>query len=95
MELQKPMQTNFLLGTLQLTDQAQMVLKRVPYDLVARHAINEHGLITEPERRQNAMSMLTIGPIISRYKADPTNPRSKHVIVETDAVWGSTLISIE
>jgi hypothetical protein len=40
------MQTNFLLGTLQLTPEARMTLKRLPYDLVARHAINEHGLIT-------------------------------------------------
>lgn len=89
------MQTNFLLGTLQLTTQVQAVLKRVPYDLVARHAINEHGLITDAERRQNAMSMLTIGPITSRYKADPTDPRSPHVVIKTDAVWGSTLISLE
>ncbi len=89
------MQTNFLLGSLQLTTQARMVLKRLPYDLVARHAINEHGLISERERERNELSMKTIGPIVSRYKADPTNPKSKLVRIYTDATWGETLISIE
>lgn len=89
------MQTNFLLGQVQLTQQARMVLKRLPYDLVARHAINEHGTITSRERKRNALSMLTIGPIISRYRADPTNPDSPYVRIETDETWGSTTISIE
>lgn len=89
------MHTNFLLGTIQLTEPARMTLKRLPYDLVARHAINEHGLITKRERARNALSMQTYGPIISRYKADPTNPKSPYVIIETDATWGTTLISIE
>lgn len=89
------MQTNFLLGFLQITPQARMTLKRLPYDLVARHAINEHGAITTRERKQNALSMQTIGPIVSRYRADPTNPKSKYVRIETDDTWGTTLISIE
>lgn len=89
------MRTNFLLGTLQLTPQARMILKRLPYDLVARHAINEHGLITDAERVQNALSMMTLGPIVSRYRADPTNPKSKLIRVETLATWSETLISVE
>lgn len=89
------MQTNFLLGSLQLTQQARMTLKRLPYDLVARHAINEHGSITARERKQNAESMLTIGPIVSRYRADPTDPKSRYVLIETNATWETTLISIE
>ena len=89
------MQTNFLLGHLQLTQQARMTLKRLPYDLVARHAINEHGTITARERKRNALSMLTIGPIVSRYRADPTDPKSPYVRIETDETWGSTTISIE
>lgn len=89
------MQTNFLLGTLQLTTKARMILKRLPYDLVARHAINEHGTITSRERKRNALSMLTIGSIVSRYRADPTNPKSPYVRIETSADWGETVISIE
>ena len=89
------MQTNFLLGTVQLTDQARAVLKRLPLDLVARHAINEHGYITLRERRQNALSMLIIGPIISRYKADPTDPSSPYIRVETTEKWDETIISVE
>jgi hypothetical protein len=89
------MQTNFLLGTLQMTPEARMALKRVPYDLVARHAINEHGAISTRQRKINAMSMLTIGPIKSRYRADPTDPRSKYVVIATDETWSSTLIHLE
>lgn len=88
------MQTNFLLGSLQLTEQARMILKRLPYDLVARHAVNDHGMITSRERKRNAESMLTIGPIISRYRADPTDPKSKYIVVETDATWSTTTISV-
>lgn len=89
------MQTNFLLGSLQITQQARMELKRLPYDLVARHAINEHGIITKSEQRRNAISMQTIGPLRSRYMVDPTNPKSKFVLIETSATWGETVISLE
>ena len=95
MEDRKLVHTNFLLGSLQLTAQARMVLKRLPYDLICRHAINEHGLITEDERRRNAHAMRVLGPIISRYKADPTDPDSRHVVITTEACWGETLIDIE
>ena len=79
------MQTNFLLGLIQLTEPARMTLKRLPYDLVARHAINDHGTISKRQREQNALSMQVIGPIVSRYRADPTDPRSPYVRIETDA----------
>lgn len=89
------MQTNFLLGALRMTPEARMVLKRVPYDLVARHAINEYGYISPAQRKINALSMMTIGPITSRYKADPTNPCTKYIVVCTDETWGSTVIDLE
>jgi hypothetical protein len=89
------MQTNFLLGSLQITQKARALLKRVPYDLVARHAVNEHGIITKSELRQNELSMQCIGPIRSRYRADPTNPRSKYILIDTAANWGETIISVE
>ena len=89
------MQTNFLLGALRMTPEARMELKRVPYDLVCRHAINEHGEITHAQRLINALSMKTIGPIKSRYKVDPTNPHSRYVTVCTDETWGCTTIDLE
>ena len=89
------MQTNFLLGTLRLTEPARMALKRQPYDLVCRHAINDHANISKREQEMNEASMKTLGTIISRYKADPTNPRSKNVLVITKETWTETLITIE
>ncbi len=89
------MQTNFLLGTIKLTEPARMTLRRQPWDLIARHAVNEHGRITKAEREMNEDSMKTLGPIISRYKVDPTDPKSKDVVIFTFNTWGETLVSIE
>ena len=89
------MKANFLLGTLRLTEPARIALKRQPYDLIARHAINEHGRITPAERMQNEQSMKTLGIIISRYKADPTDAHSKDITVVTKETWCETLISVE
>ena len=89
------MQTNFLLGSLQITEHAQLKLKRLPYDLIARHAVNDHGLATEAELKQNELSMQIIGVITSRYHVDPTNPGAGCVRIETDETWSETLISLE
>jgi len=87
------MQSNFLLGALHLSAQARLVLKRAPFDLIARHAINEHGWISASERKINERSMLTIGPIKSRYKASPGS--SKMIIIQTDDTWSHTHITVE
>lgn len=89
------MQTNFLLGTLKLTEEARLILKRQPYDLIARHAINEHGVISKKELQQNVKSMATLGTIISRYRANPIDPVSKYVLVVTKSSWSETVISVE
>ena len=89
------MQTNFLLGALRLTEPARLALKRQPYDLVCRHAINDHGRISKSERAMNELSMMTLGPIISRYRADPTDPQSKNIIILTKDTWSETLIALE
>ena len=89
------MQTNFLLGTLKLTEAARLALKRQPYDLVARHAINEHGAVSATEMQQNIQSLKTIGPIISRYRSNPMDPDSPFVVVSTKATWCETVISVE
>ena len=89
------MQSNFLLGTLRITEGARIQLKRIPYDLIARHAINEHGQISSRQVRANEMAMKTIGEIISRYRVDPTDLELGSVIIVTHATWDETLIKLE
>ena len=89
------MQSNFLLGTLRITEGAKFSLKRIPYDLIARHAVNEHGAVSRRESRSNEMSMKTVGEIISRYTVDPTNPSLGNVMIITHATWDETLIKLE
>jgi hypothetical protein len=89
------MHANFLLGSLKITEPAKLVLKRIPLDLIARHAVNEHGLVTPREQRANEKGMRTVGLIISRYKADPTNPESCNIIIKTHPHWDETTVSVE
>jgi hypothetical protein len=89
------MQTKFLLGALSMTPEARMVLKRLPYDLIARHAVNDYGTISDKQRETNEHSMKVIGPVVSRYRVDPTKSKTRWVRIETDATWGSTLVKIE
>lgn len=89
------MRTNFLLGELHITPAAKRKLGRVPLDLIARHAINEHGLITHTECERNIAGWLHGGPIMSRYRADPTNPRAGNVVVITDDGWQNTTVKLE
>ncbi len=91
----RPVYSNFLLGDISTTEKAFAALGRVPLDLVARHAVNEHGLATARELRQNAIAMKTGGPIISRYYIDPTNPRKGKVVVITTKSWGATQVQLE
>lgn len=89
------MQTNFLLGALLLTEPARLALKRQPYDLICRHAIGDHGNINQAERGMNEQSLKTLGPILSRYRVDPTDPDSSTVIILTKETWCETLIALE
>lgn len=89
------MRANFLLGSLKITAEARHVLKRLPYDLLARHAINEHGCITPEEARANHRGMKTLGAIISRYPADPTDPTQGVVVIATAPGWQQTTIEIQ
>jgi hypothetical protein len=89
------MQTQFLLGELKITPDARRALRRLPYDLVARHAICEHGVISPSERRANELGLRTLGRIISRYRSDPTNQHSDWVVVVTEPTWRCTNIYLE
>lgn len=89
------MYSNFLLGNLRITEGAKIHLKRVPYDLIARHAVNEHGVVTNREARRNEIAMKTIGEIMSRYRIDPTDASMGNVLIITHATWDETLIKLE
>lgn len=89
------MYSNFLLGTLRITQAAKIHLKRIPYDLIARHAVNEHGQITNREVRRNAVAMRSVGEIISRYRIDPTDASLGSVVVVTHNSWDETLVKLE
>ncbi len=85
----------FLLGDLHVSEQAASALKRVPLDLIARHAVNEHGHITVREARRNEKAMKDAGEILSRYLIDPTNPKLGHVLVITSETWNETNVKLE
>ena len=89
------MQTNFLLGALKISEPARVALSRQPYDLIAMHAVNEHGHISDAERECNEQGMRTLGPIISRYRIDPTMKLSPTVVVLTKECWVETLVYLD
>ena len=89
------MYANFLLGSLSVTEAAQVKLGRTPMDLIARHAINDHGQITARENKRNQLAMKTTGEIISRYAIDPTDPAQGFVLVITHETWIDTLVKLE
>jgi hypothetical protein len=89
------MYSNFLLGTLKVTEAARLKLKRTPLDLVARHAVNDHGLATPKELRANQRALKVVDKIISRYPVDPTDPSQGRVLVITDESWESTTVKLE
>lgn len=89
------MYSNFLLGTLRITEGAKIKLRRIPYDLICRHAVNDHGNMTRRELRRNEIAMNTVGEITSRYSVDPTNTTLGNVLVVTHATWDETLVKLE
>lgn len=89
------MQANFLLGQLKITPEAKRRLKRVPFDLLAMHALNEHGHLSKREARRNEIAMTTLGEITSRYPVDPTDSKQGNVLVITQKAWGETLVKLE
>lgn len=89
------MYANFLLGTLCITEAAAARLGRAPLDLIARHAVNDHGCITQAELRRNMLAMKRIGTIVSRFPVDPTDKRAGYVLVVTDEKWEETTVKLE
>lgn len=89
------MHANFLLGTLHVTEAAKLKLRRIPTDLIARHAVNDHGLLTPRETHRNAIALKTLGEITSRFAIDPTDRTAGTVLVVTEAHWAQTVVKLE
>lgn len=89
------MYSNFLLGELKISDATRLKLKRTPLDMVARHAINDHGLVTALERKRNQIAMRTAGQILSRYMINPLDPNEGYVEVITEECWGATRVKLK
>lgn len=89
------MRSNFLLGALIVDEAVKVKLKRTPLDLIARHAVNDHGLATLRELRSNQHAMQTADEIISRYSVDPTDPSQGFVEVITSESWATTTVKLK
>lgn len=89
------MRSNFLLGNIVVTDAARIKLKRTPLDLVARHAVNDHGVVTLRELKANQLALHTADAIVSRYAVDPTDPTQGFVEVITSESWSTTTVKLK
>ena len=89
------MYANFLLGNLAVTEAAAARLGRIPLDLFARHAVNDHGALTKEERVTNMRSMRSMGRIVSRFPVDPTDVSAGTVLIITDEAWAETIAKLE
>lgn len=89
------MRSNFLLGEIVITDAAKAALKRTPLDLVARHAVNDHGLATPRQHKLNLRGYKEADTIVSVYHIDPTDHTKGRVVIRTGQRWLKTVISTE
>lgn len=89
------MHCNFLLGKLIVESDVRDLLGRTPLDLVARHAICEHGIVGPRRLKINADSAQHIGEIQSEYLADPTDPSKGTVVVTTSDDWSETTVRLK
>ena len=89
------MYSNFLLGNLHITDAARERLGRTPLDLIARHAVSDHGVVGAKQLQKNRIAMDNAGQIVSRYIIDPTDESQGYVLVITSESWGSTTVQLE
>ena len=89
------MYTTFLLGELEISEKALAALGRTPLDLIARHAVREHGHATPHELLANSKAVERGGQVISRYRIDPTDPARGSVVVITRRGGAQTVVCLE
>ena len=83
----------FLLGRIRIEDKAKEILGRTPLDLIARHAVLDHGQVSKAQLQNNLNSLATGGEISSAFFVDPGNPKAGQITITTEAGWGGTLVS--
>lgn len=86
--------STFLLGKITVNDSVREAMHRTPLDLIARHAIGEHGDISPRQEKQNKLSLRNGGEIRSEYLIDPTDASKGRVSVVTIEGWGETHVSL-
>lgn len=85
----------FLLGSIKVDDSVRHELGREPLDLIARHAVCEHGVASPRRCKQNLLALAEAGEIQSEYLADPLDPTAGTVLVITTAGWGETCVTMK
>lgn len=55
-----------------------------------RYRLQETTILT-----QGARNMDLLGPIVSRYKADPTDPHSPNIVIYTRETWDETVVYLD
>jgi hypothetical protein len=63
--------------------------------LIARHAIGDHGQVSDEQRAANERGLQTLGRIVSRYRADPTDKNTQYILIVTEETWKETLVGLE
>lgn len=86
----------FLLGKIRIAPGVIALLGREPLDLVARHAVADFGRVGSRVKAKNmrAISGDVADEVVSKYPADPTDPRSPLITVTTLAGWGMTIVTL-
>ncbi|MDH1380585.1 hypothetical protein N5J07_14235 [Comamonas aquatica] len=85
----------FLLGKIKIEDSVRHVTGREPLDLIARHAVCEHGIASPRRHKQNLLALAEAGEIQSEYLVNPLDPSAGTVLVTTTAGWGETCVTMK
>ena len=86
--------SRFLLGRIIIEDSVVKVLSREPLDLVARHAVLEHGLVNRRRVVLNHKGVMhRDSDIVSEYWCDPEDPLQGRIRVTTAADGSETVVS--
>lgn len=87
--------SKFLLGALVVEEDVVQTLERMPLDLIARHAVCDHGTVSGRQVKANEIAMDGGGEIRSEYLIDPRHPEHGRITVVTVAGWDQTKVCIK
>ena len=88
------MHANFLLGTLIYEESVEAAIGRNPLDLIARHAVCDHGIVSRRQKVRNRVALDEHDEIVSEYHLNPLHPEDGSIRFTTSAGWGETVVSI-